>query len=225
MIPSPLEAVIFDMDGLLLDTETLYREASDRACRTLGIAMPDAVYLSLIGTPKEVGDALLCAHFGEGFEVAHYDRIFDDHWRDVSRNGIPLKTGAVNLLDLLSAQGVPYAVATSTARPTAEKHLRHVGVFDRLGALVTRTDVTRGKPHPETFLKAAEGLGARPAYCLALEDSFNGVRAASAAGMATVMIPDLLTPTDDIRMLCAGVLPSLAEVARELETRFSLGQT
>lgn len=219
MIPSPLDAVIFDMDGLLLNTETLYREASDRACATLGVTMPDDVYLSLIGTPKEVGDALLSVHFGDGFEVAHYDRIFDEHFLDVSRDGIPLKAGALLLLDLLTGHRVPYAVATSTARPMAERHLRQARVFERLGALVTRTDVARGKPHPETFLKAARALGAEPERCLALEDSFNGVRAAAAAGMSTVMIPDLLKPTDEIRALCAAVVPSLVDVAREIQTR------
>jgi beta-phosphoglucomutase-like phosphatase (HAD superfamily) len=83
--------------------------------------------------------------------------------------------------------------------------------------LVTRTDVTHGKPHPETFLKAAEALNARPANCLALEDSHNGVRAAAAAGMATIMVPDLLAPIPEIEALCVAVLPSLVDVQRRLE--------
>ena len=219
VIPSPLDAVIFDMDGLLLDTETLYRDASFRACAGLGLELTDAVHLSLIGTPKEVGDALLVAHFGETFEISSFDRSCNEHFEDLCRNGIPLKRGAGALLDLLKEQRIPCAVATSTSRPTAEKHLKRAGVLDRLDALVTRTDVVSGKPDPETFLKAAAALKARPGHCLALEDSFNGVRAASAAGMATIMIPDLLTPTEDIRRWCAAVWPSLADVTRELQSR------
>jgi beta-phosphoglucomutase-like phosphatase (HAD superfamily) len=86
-------------------------------------------------------------------------------------------------------------------------------IIDFFAALVTRTDVTHGKPHPESFLKAAAALGVQPSNCLALEDSHNGVRAAAAAGMATVMIPDMLPPTDEMRTLCAGILPSLSDVA------------
>ena len=104
------------------------------------------------------------------------------------------------------------AVATSTARPKSESHLKKAGIFHNFDVLVTRSDVKTGKPNPETFLKAAELLNVDPSNCLALEDSHNGVRAATAAGMATIMIPDLLHPTPEIAGLCVGVLPSLNDV-------------
>jgi HAD superfamily hydrolase (TIGR01509 family) len=219
IVPHPLDAVIFDMDGLLLDTEIIYREAAVRACAALGLAFTDDLHRSMIGAPKEAGDALLVAHFGAAFDIREFDASFRAHFEDIGRHGIPLKSGAADLLDLLDAHSIPCAVATSTSRRSAEKHLKQAGVFERIGALVTRTDVSRGKPDPETFLAAAGALKARPAQCLALEDSFNGVRAAAAAGMATVMIPDLLTPTEDIRALCAAVLTSLADVAREIQVQ------
>ena len=104
------------------------------------------------------------------------------------------------------------AVATSTARPKAEAQLKKAGIFHNFDVLVTRSDVAIGKPHPETFLKAATLLGVDPASCLALEDSHNGVRAAAAAGMSTIMVPDLLPPTPEIAGLCVGVLQSLTDV-------------
>jgi HAD superfamily hydrolase (TIGR01509 family) len=104
------------------------------------------------------------------------------------------------------------AVATSTARAKSQAQLKKAGIFDNFDALVTRSDVKTGKPHPETFLKAAELLKVDPSNCLALEDSHNGVRAAAAAGMATIMIPDLLHPNPEITSLCVGVFPSLKDV-------------
>lgn len=217
MIPHKLEAVIFDMDGVLLDTEPLYRTAIFAACAAQGHAMADHVHLGLIGTPKDLGDAMLLAHFGDGFDIDRYHTACEQHFSGLCNTGIPLRPGVRQLLLYLRREGIPRGVATSTRRAMAEAQLERAGILDFLDVLVTRTDVTSGKPHPETFLKAAEALRAQPANCLALEDSYNGVRAAAAAGMATIMIPDLLSPTAEIEALCVGVLPSLADVQCRLE--------
>lgn len=215
-LPSPLEAVIFDMDGLLLDTEALYKQTIFAACAELGYAMTDELLLSMVGSPNEVSDAKLVFHFGAAFPLPDYHSINRSHFARLSSGGIPLRPGAVEILTFLKASGIPRAVATSTDGESAHEHLRQSGLHPLLDSIVTRTDVTRGKPHPETFLKAAHSLGANPANCLALEDSHNGVRAAAAAGMATIMVPDLLLPTEEIRALCIGVADSLSHVLAEL---------
>jgi HAD superfamily hydrolase (TIGR01509 family) len=216
IIPPVLDAVIFDMDGLLLDTEPFYRTAIFAACAAQGHEMVDHVHLSLVGTPKDLGDAKLAAYFGPSFPLEAYHRALSLHFDALCAPGVPLRPGARDLVAYLRGQEVPIGIATSTIRPKAEAHLRAVGLLDQIGALVTRTDVTRGKPDPECYLKAAALLGARPGHCLALEDSHNGVRAAAAAGMATIMIPDQLAATDEMHALCRGVLSSLTAVQERL---------
>lgn len=219
MIPDPLHAVIFDMDGLLLDTEVLYRVAIFAACAAQGHEMVEHVHLSLIGTPKDLGDARLMAYFGRSFDLERYHLACAQHFDGLCETEIPLRPGVTELLEALGYAAIPAAVATSTARTTAEAQLKKAGILDNFDVLVTRSDVTRGKPHPETFLRAAELLKVDPSNCLALEDSHNGVRAAAAAGMATIMIPDLLEPTAEIENLCVGVFPSLNEVRHRISRR------
>ncbi|WP_277753865.1 HAD family hydrolase [Muricoccus nepalensis] len=210
---------MFDMDGLLLNTEALYREAIFAACVSQGHEMVDHLRLSLIGTPKDLGDTKLLAHFGDSFDLEEYHAACAEHFDNLCSLDVPLRPGVRELLYLRKRVAISMGVATSTARPKAEAQLARAGILDAFDALVTRTDVSLGKPHPESFLRVAKLLGAEPPYCLALEDSHNGVRAAAAAGMATVMIPDLLAPTREIENLCVGVLPSLTDVASLIAAR------
>ncbi|HXI99612.1 MAG TPA: HAD family phosphatase [Micropepsaceae bacterium] len=212
MIPAPLSAVIFDKDGLLLDTETVVRTAMFQAATDLGYEMGDELHLSLIGHARETTDGKLIAHFGPDFPLADYREKCRLYFEDICREQVPVKPGARELLHFLKDRRVPTAVATSTGRWRSEENLRRTGLADLIDVLVTRDDVRAAKPHPECFLKAAMLLGAQPAECLALEDSHNGVRAAHAAGMATIMVPDMLEATPEIRSLCAGVLQSLEDV-------------
>ncbi|MGH6971198.1 MAG: HAD family hydrolase, partial [Caulobacteraceae bacterium] len=131
--------------------------------------------------------------------------------------GVPLKIGAVELLDLLDAACIPRAIATSSSHRTVALTLRSSGIWPRFDAVIAAGDYARGKPNPDPFLAAAERLGVAPESCLALEDSHNGVRAASAAGMMTVMAPDLLPPTDEMRRLCHAVVESLHDVCAMIE--------
>jgi beta-phosphoglucomutase-like phosphatase (HAD superfamily) len=119
----------------------------------------------------------------------------------------------VELLDLLDETGVPRAICTSSRRENVERHLAPMGLLARFQAVVAAGDYARGKPHPDPFLAAAACLEVEPASCLALEDSHNGVRAAAAAGMMTVMVPDLLPATPEMRALCVAVAEDLHRVA------------
>lgn len=218
-IPDPLDAVIFDMDGLLLDTERMHGASMAAAAQAIGAVFDDALFARLVGVHREANRLTLTEHFGADFPLDAF--YADSHARFVaaSAGGIPLRPGVMALLDHLAEAGIARAVATSTASPHAEAALERAGLLDRFDAVVTRSDVANPKPAPDPYLLAAERLGARPAHCLALEDSHNGVRAAAAAGMATIMIPDLLGPTEETRGLTIATLESLADVLEALVDR------
>lgn len=212
-LPQPLEAVILDMDGTLHDTEGVYHRALKDAVHAVGFTISDAFCHSLIGIPGPETDAMLKAHLGPEFPFAEYDRQYDELIDRALGTVVPLKDGAFELLDEIARHRLKAAVATSASRRAAELHLGRSGLRARLPVVVTRNDVARGKPYPDVYLRAAELLGVPPGACLAVEDSFNGIRAAHAAGMMPVMVPDLLTPTLEIRAMCVCVARDLREVS------------
>jgi HAD superfamily hydrolase (TIGR01509 family) len=208
-LPTPLAAVVFDMDGTLLDTETLYEQVMMESARDMGRTLTEALHLSLIGTPAEEGDRLILEAFGAGFDVEAFRHRVHHGLEVLAVQGVPLKRGALELLTFLRARGVGTGLATSTARNLALPRLERSGIASLLDVVVTRCDVKEGKPHPESYLTAARGLGAAPQACIAVEDSHTGVRSAAASGMATIMTPDLLAPTPQIAALCVAVVDGL----------------
>ena len=216
IIPHPLDAVIFDMDGLLLDTERLFGASLLAAGGALGLPVDEAAVHSLVGIHREGCEVLLRERYGPDFPLDAFYAESERRFAESCTAGVPLRPGVVRLLDRLRDAAIPCAVATSTRDPRATEHLRDAGLLGYFATVVTRSDVTCPKPDPEPYLLAAERLGVRPAHCVALEDSHNGVRAAAAAGMATIMIPDLLPPTAETHGLVRATLASLDEVVELL---------
>jgi HAD superfamily hydrolase (TIGR01509 family) len=217
VFPRPIRAVIFDMDGLLIDSESLVRRGLIQAAAGLGYEMPVSLCEAMIGLPDGQGRKLIQDHFGPDFSMERYLIEERRQITELLADGVALKAGALELLDHLDALGLPRVIATSSSRESARRHLGHHGVFDRFQAVVAREDVARHKPYPDPFLKAAGLLGVEPPSCLALEDSHNGVRAAHASGMMTVMVPDLLRPTAEMRDKCVLIAESLHRVLEIVE--------
>ena len=215
-LPRRPAAVVFDMDGVLFDTEVMVRDAMTAAGVRLGFEVPEQLFLSLIGLAGDASRGKFLDHYGAAFDVdAFWAAVNVDFNRLLQGRRHFLKPGVVELLDWLDDRGIPRAIATSSNHSSVERNLAIHALTGRFHAVVAHGDCVLGKPNPAPFLLAANRLGTDPAHCLALEDSYSGVRAASAAGMMTVMVPDLLTPTDDIRACCVAVARDLHHV-REL---------
>jgi len=209
---APFQAVVFDMDGTLLDTESVFKTIVFEVCTELGFEMTDAVHMSMVGGSHERTSQLLIEAYGVTFPYALFDERCRGIMHERSHAGVPVKPGARELIGELRARGIPAAVATSSRNPHAQNHLGAAGLLDLFETVVTRDDVVNPKPHPEPYLTAARRLGIDPLHCLALEDSNAGVRAAHAAGMQTVMVPDLVRPDDAVRALGVAVMESLDHV-------------
>lgn len=212
-LPRAVRAVIFDMDGLLIDSEVVVRAAVTRAAIAVGHEFPETLYGRTMGCSDAVYVAALSEHFGPGFPL---DRFREHEAAEIDAAmaaGVCLKAGVIELVDQLDQLGMPYAIATSSTRETAHRHMTEHALLERFRTIVAREDVPRHKPFPDPFLEAAARIGVDPTACLALEDSHNGVRAAHAAGMMTVMVPDLLEATAEMRGLCVHVAETLHEIA------------
>jgi HAD superfamily hydrolase (TIGR01509 family) len=214
MFEEPVEAVIFDMDGTLLDSETVYIAGMQEAARILGLDLPLALGHAMIGVPSHECNLMLQEHYGPGFDLAEFRGHFSKSLQYQLSERVPVKPGVVELLDFLQARGLPLAIATSAGRATAERNLGRAGLLDRFKTLATRNDVEHPKPAPDLYLEAAKRLGVAPARCVAFEDSSIGIIAAHAAGMRAVMVIDILPPTDEARAKCVHVAQDLHEVLR-----------
>lgn len=216
MIYARPAAILFDMDGLLLDTERLIRDAMVAVMADLGFAMTGDDYATLIGRPEPASRAIMQARFGQGLDydamrAAVRHRIRNE-WGPVR----PLKPGAADLLTQVNALRIPAAVVTSSEQALARAHLGHAGLLSGFAAIIGCDDVAHGKPHPDPYLTAAARLGAAPATALALEDSHNGIIAAHAAGVPVIMVPDLLPATPEIAPRLLAVANDLHQVGRWL---------
>ena len=219
-LPFLPEAVVFDMDGLMLDSERAINECMARAASDLGHDLPASLWLQMIGGGDGLCRRLLAERIGADATVellARAEAMYDV----VADAGIAHRPGIIDLLDWLVARGIPRAVATSTRRPLAMRKLAAAGLLPYFDAVATSSDVAAPKPAPDVYLLAASKLGVAPARCLVLEDSPTGVRAALAAGMTPVQVPDMLVPDDAARALGHRIVASLGDAQRLLEARLA----
>jgi len=206
------KAAIFDMDGLLIDSERAISQAWIAGAQALGFKLEMADFIKVVGTAAQQSNAILVDLLGS--EKAMRAIAAKAHALLPQAGGapvFPLKSGALALLEALHAAGIPCAVASSSSVEEIRHRLGHVGVLKYFRCISGGDEVTHGKPDPALYLLAAARLGVAPEDCIAFEDSENGARAAQAAGVRVVIVPDLKHPPEDVAARAHGVIGSLAE--------------
>jgi HAD superfamily hydrolase (TIGR01509 family) len=208
-----IKGVVFDMDGVVLDTEKLYIRFWCEAGNFYNYPMEAKHALAIRSMARPFAIEKLKSFFGEDFDyyAVHSKRIelMDAY---INENGIEAKPFAEELLSFLTENGYKTAIATATAPERTEKYLKQVGLYQYFDKIVCASMVAQGKPKPDIYIKACEELGLKPEECMAIEDSPNGIRSASSAGCVTVMVPDQDEPDDEIRSLTYAVVKTLNDV-------------
>jgi beta-phosphoglucomutase-like phosphatase (HAD superfamily) len=213
----PPAAAIFDMDGLMLDTERIYHRTFRKVGLELGYPLSDELLLATSGRTFQDGYRMLQESLGPDFPLASFQARWPVLWyADVAAHGIPRKPGLVELLDWLDEERIPKAVATSSYLEEAVFTLRASGLAERFATVVNGGEIVNGKPAPDIYLLAAARLEVNPAHCVAFEDSEPGVLAAAAAGMYTIMVPDTHQPSGEVAARAALVAPTLHEARLHL---------
>jgi HAD superfamily hydrolase (TIGR01509 family) len=206
-------AAIFDMDGLILDSEPLAKLAFDTVCKQYGLADLSEVFMQFVGTNAQTGNAVIKSALNDSIDAD----VFNQTWRSlygewVKDKAVPLKAGVVEVLSYCQSHHIPMAVATSSHTVIATHKLNKAGVLDYFDIVIGGDQVANSKPQPDIFLKAATSLSCQPNACIAFEDSPNGVTSAVAAGMTVVQIPDLIKPDAALLSLGHIVLDRISDV-------------
>jgi HAD superfamily hydrolase (TIGR01509 family) len=213
MLPRRPKALLFDLDGLLIDSERLARDAIMATAAAMGHDLDAAKFAAMVGVPEDGNRVQLAAWFGRDFSFGDFQNAYRAAMRArLAGRPMPLRPGAAALVADAATLGLPMAVVTSTRRARAQAHLGETGLLGAMALLVSRDDVARPKPDPEPYAAAVSGLGLVADDCLALEDSPTGLAAAAAAGTMAVMVPDLIAPTQREQALALAIAASLEEV-------------
>lgn len=213
---SHFDAVIFDMDGLMLDTERIALACWDQAARIHGYELDPAIGLGMVGLNTRDCVVWVKSVLGENFPMEAINVTSRELYHAELDRETPLKSGLLPLLQWLQDENIPRAVATSTRHEWALKKLRKAGILDCFQDLVCGDQVSQGKPHPEIFLTAASKIGINPARCLVLEDSDPGVRGARAAGMNVIQVPDVKAPSAEVREFGHLICESLQQAHQQM---------
>ena len=209
----PIRGVLFDMDGLILDTERLYTRFWQEAARALGYPMTREQALGMRSLNRDAGKARMESYFGPETD---YDAIRQQRIRlmdaYIEENGVEPKPGIYALLDALDARGIPCAITTSSPHERIQRYMTPLKLYHRFQKIVTGSDVPNSKPEPDIYLRGAAELGLAPGQCLALEDSPSGILSASRAGCLPVLIPDQDQPDAQTLSLLYAKADTLADV-------------
>lgn len=205
-----IKGVIFDMDGTLFDTETLFQNEWNHIASEMGVTLPANFKYEICGTSGEPMDRILekYYHVDKGTPI---QKLCKARVIELLKKEVPLKPGVESILSFFQEKNLPMAIGSSSPLPLIRQNLEVTGLTPYFQALASGDEVERGKPSPDIFLLAAEKLGVPPSECLVFEDSPNGIRAASNAGMIPILVPDIMPITDEIRKQCAHIFKTLAE--------------
>ena len=212
-----IQGVLFDMDGLMFDTERLWSESWAPALALFGLPFKEGLDQSARGSAGENLRAVIRSYYGPDCPAEEIIAAFDKIAHEKFLAPVPKKPGLDPLLDWLEARGIPMAVVSSSGESVIRRNLDNWKMTSRFKAIVSGEMVTRSKPDPEAFLLGAKAIGVAPASCLVLEDSHNGVRAGAAGGFVTVMVPDLMPDTPEMQQLYTCKCDNLNQVLGKLK--------
>lgn len=208
-----MKAVIFDMDGVLFDTERLCMESWVAVSKRRGMKDMEKVFPLCIGRSAADDEAIVKGHYGENFDYPGFRKeASEEFWRRIEEGGLPQKKGVRELLEYFQSEGWKVGLASSTKRDSVLECLERAGILGYFSHVIGGDEIRHSKPEPDIYLQACKELGVDPKETYAIEDSYNGIKSAYRAGMKPVMVPDMLPPTDEIKELCLVILEDLLRV-------------